>query len=499
MKKKNAGRGRGKLPRIPQTLEDAVAASNQLKQLENDYKLTQIFEQKGINNSQSVDDTALQEVNEFLQEDFGEGVYDDFVDQLSGPFNELLQDNEDLLQTNQYGYDDDYEAMGLHDIVDEEDYDTYNYDDLLTNKSINHFKEIFQRGERKRYPDDSSNAVNPFIPVPENPKLIKTKQMLAIRISEIQASAGLSDKTVLLFLELWNEYCPGLDLPIMSVGLNGKFKLDTEKYTLSDDRKYKVHCCPLGCTAYIGTNALATVCDVCGTSRFKPCTDESHSDDALAACACNPFTGGHSIRGRVPLRSFFYRPMLPLFQTMDKWARDNSNDVYNFNQTRMRDGNINDILDGNNAKSNLEDMNRIFALKKLDNPNLIEVSYVLSQFYDGGTLFNRGAKSIWPMAISILNCNPTDRMDYGIGLFMIILHDLKVGSVVENTIFTQLLIPELQLLRRGVEYSYTDDTGKKIEIFLQVRLVVHIMDTVALTKKANLYGILILITWQLNN
>jgi hypothetical protein len=487
-------RKRGKLPRVPQTLQEGIDASQKLKNLETGSKINQSFGDRGTsckNKQSSSNDAALSFVTDFLQENYGDGGDEDlgFQDQVLR--STVMEDEEDLHHKNVYGFDDDTSAMGLHEVTVDEDYECYDYNDLLNNKSISHFKQIFERSGRRRFPIDSLNPVNPSLPIPEDPKLIKTKQMLAIRLSEIQASAGLSDKTVLLFMELWNEFCPGMELPILPVGDNEKFKLDLEKYTVVDDRKYKVHCCPLGCTAYIGENALDIVCGECKTTRFRPCTDDSHYDNPLAACECNPFKGGHSIKGRIAVRSFFYRPMLPLFQSMDRWSREKNNGVYDYDVSRMRDGNINDVLDGSNPKSNLEDMHQIFNERKTLNTNLVEVSFVLSQFYDGGTLFNRSAKSIWPLAISILNCNPTDRMDYGIGLFMIILHDLKIGSEVETAIFTQLLIPELQLLRRGVEYSYLNDKGEKVEIFLQVRLVVHIMDTVALTKKAQLYGIFI--------
>jgi hypothetical protein len=486
-------RKRGKLPRVPQTEQEGIDASQKLKNLESGSKLNQSYGERGSSsnkNIQSSNDATLSFVNEFLQDDYGDGGEEDigFLDQVLR--STVLEDEEDLYNKNVYGFDDDTSAIGLHEVTVDEEFECFDYNDLLTNKSIIHFQEIFKRSGRRRFPIDSLNPVNPNLPVPEDPKLIKTKQMLAVRISEIQASAGLSDKTVLLFMEVWNEFCPGMDLPILPVGENGNFKLDLEKYTVVDDRKYKVHCCPLGCTAYIGDNALDIVCGECKTARFRPCTDDSHNENPLAACGCNPFTGGHSIKRRIALRSFFYRPMLPLFQSMDRWSRETNNGVYDYDASRMRDGNINDVLDGKNPKSNLEEMHQMFNEKKSLNANLVEVSFVLSQFYDGGTLFNRSAKSVWPLAISILNCNPTDRMDYGIGLFMIILHDLKIGSVVETAIFKQLLIPELQLLRRGVEYSYLNDKGEKVEIFLQVRLVVHIMDTVALTKKAQLYGIM---------
>jgi hypothetical protein len=481
---------RGFLPLVEQSFEQSSAAAKKLKDADNIHKFQTNYPAKGTSSNSKFPD-----IDDFLMNMESGGGDDDY----SGTVEEELPnkhtncfDAEDLHKTDAYGYDEN-DDQGLQEDIGEDDdaVDNFDFNDLLENKSLEHFKHIFRRSGLRSYPSDSDLPANPLVDNADNPDGLKTKQMLAMKLSEIQASASLSDKTMLLFLQLWNDYCPGMNLPISQIGNNGNFKSDIDKYTEADDRKFKVHCCPMGCTAYLGTHAQELFCVniKCKMARFRPCTHHSHGDDAESARVCDPFNGGHSIRGRRPYRSFFYRPMLPLFQSMDRWSRENNNGVYDtFDATRDRDGNINDVLDGHNPRKNLDEMHARFQERKLLNPNLKEVSHVMSQFYDGGTLFDRKSKSIWPLVISILNCNPADRMNYGIGLFMIILHDLPIGSVAEEAIFNQLLIPELHLLRDGVEYSYIDLNGDKVDVFLQARLVLHIMDTIALTKKAKLYG-----------
>jgi hypothetical protein len=148
-----------------------------------------------------------------------------------------------------------------------------------------------------------------------------------------------------------------------------------------------------------------------------------------------------------------------------------------------------DIMDGIQAKTHMREMGKRFLAQQALNPNLREVSLVVSQGYDGGQLFNRhNMKSVWPLVISVLNCSPNDRVVEGRGLFVVALHDLTVGTVAEKSIFSELFVPELQALGQGIVFKVVDKDGDTLEIFLQVRLIVHIMDTKALEKMAEITG-----------
>jgi len=76
----------------------------------------------------------------------------------------------------------------------------------------------------------------------------------------------------------------------------------------------------------------------------------------------------------------------------------------------------------------------------------------------------------------------------GIGLFMTALHDLSVGMKSEKELFSQCLIPELQELGRGIVFTTVNEEGKEIEVFLQARVIFHVMDTKAFEKIANVQG-----------
>ncbi len=120
--------------------------------------------------------------------------------------------------------------------------------------------------------------------------------------------------------------------------------------------------------------------------------------------------------------------------------------------------------------------------EKFPELNLMEFSFVLSVFYDGGTLYKRQSKSIWPLIITILNCNPNVRLTIGMGMFLLALHDLAVGCGAEQAIFKDLFVEELNVLGDGLIYSLTTSEGTAINVFIQARLIVHTYDTMALLK-----------------
>jgi hypothetical protein len=151
---------------------------------------------------------------------------------------------------------------------------------------------------------------------------------------------------------------------------------------------------------------------------------------------------------------------------------------------------VEDIMDSKQSCHHLDDMHRLFENMKLKpgNGDLIEASFILGEFYDGGTLFKRKAKSIWPLVLSILNCNPSIRVRPGIGMFLAFLHDLSIGSSAEQALFRNLLIPELNFLSDGTIFTFLDKDGKVVRVFLQARLIIHILDTIALQDVFNLKG-----------
>ncbi len=207
---------------------------------------------------------------------------------------------------------------------------------------------------------------------------------------------------------------------------------------------------------------------------------------------------------RTPYRSFTYRPLIPLFKELIQWSEDKGNHVYEYNPLNEMNGAfrgnngehrharfIDDILVAPTAQKNITEMNHKHdsMVNTTLNPNLLNKSFLISEFYDGGLLFKRHNKttSIWPLVMSILNCDPHDRLTPGIGMFMIALHDLSIGKPAEKAIFTQLFVPELQKLGEGLLFDISSSNGP-LQVFLQVRLILHVLDTKAYEDISELQG-----------
>jgi hypothetical protein len=77
-------------------------------------------------------------------------------------------------------------------------------------------------------------------------------------------------------------------------------------------------------------------------------------------------------------------------------------------------------------------------------------NFILSGFFDGDTFFERKSDSGWMYLIGILNCNPSDRMSLGIGLYLALLHLEKSGGDVERFFMRNVFAEELSRLEKGI-------------------------------------------------
>jgi hypothetical protein len=116
---------------------------------------------------------------------------------------------------------------------------------------------------------------------------------------------------------------------------------------------------------------------------------------------------------------------------------------------------------------------------------LHECSLIMTAFYDGVVNFKRKADSMWPLMISIANCNPSHRCKIGVGLFLGLLHNVSVGSGAEKFLIEDMFTQELVKLENGVVFTIPKQDGfEERHVFLQARLVFTHLDTRALEKVA---------------
>jgi hypothetical protein len=382
---------------------------------------------------------------------------------------------------------------------DEDDFDntdTFDFSVVNANKNVIRCMEISSKCNH--FPQDSSRSLTG-----DNDSLEDeiSKLEFVNRLMGIQSQYGMSAACMKDILTLLQQTLPNIHWPIRKLS-NGNYVVDMEDYISGTNNPHTitVDICPTGCMAYTLEQAELIKCPDCHAMRFTPCRAKSHKYDSLnigsdecavgAAAVCDPFLGPHKY-GRYAKRTMFYRSITAVVKSMIEWEYEKDVFIYNYSETRHQNDDphvVEDILDSIQAKVNVKAMHSRFLRAKAKNPNLVEVSLLFGEFYDGGPLFGRKAKSIWPLVLTILNCNPSDRMKYGIGMFVAGLHDLTVGCGAEQSLFDDYFIPELQKLRDGIFFTVKNSVGVDVEIFLQCRLIVHTLDTPALQKTAGIHG-----------
>jgi hypothetical protein len=279
----------------------------------------------------------------------------------------------------------------------------------------------------------------------------------------------------------------GLNVPVKINPRTGSQIFCWEKYLKHDSRKQFVHVCVNACCAYIGALKEAIKCPNphCKHPRFRPCCING-SGNCPNGATCDPFTTSHTLR--TPYRVMTYRSII--IKLLDLYKKSLvMTDMFTYNDTRVKeDGFITDILDGAVPQKHLEEMKLRFSDRKdqyaRDNNGAVlhELSLCLSGFYDGDKLYKRSDDSMWPFLISIMNCDPCFRTTLGLALFMVLNHNMPMGSGGEQTAMDDMLVAELEQLFDGLLFEFQTDSGEKHAVFIQARLIFFHLDTRAQDK-----------------
>lgn len=372
---------------------------------------------------------------------------------------------------------------------------------------------------------DSSRKVLKSLPKDSEDKLMinsensMTKKEFAKLYVQHEAFHGVNKVQTDALFALLAIALPDINWPtviVKSKSNTTKIKAIVDLYAPRDVRSFELHVCINGCMAFINETAYYISCTVCHHPRFLKCNQHNCKNRL-----CNPYAGGHGLKYRISNKIAYYRTIIPLLKELFQWSFNLDAPVYCVDQSKkshtaarysaktesafdkdyvgssddVHTNRVEDIADSKQACHHLNEMHAAFEkIRMLDgNDNLIEASFVLGEFYDGGTLFKRKAKSIWPLVLSILNCNPSIRVKPGIGMFMVAVHDLSLGCMAEQSLYKDLFIPELNFLFEGTIFAFDDVHGNQVRVFLQARLVIHILDTIALLDVFKLKGLHIFI------
>ncbi len=399
-----------------------------------------------VNEDQDEDNDDDDDENDYVD---GESDFEEGRGNNSETFDEGKYDSE-------YAEDRYWEADDL-DYLNEADTNSNNGCDKLVL-----FSALRYDYPPKSFPYDSDISFCTF-----SPSNI-TKQDFAFKLKHYCSNNNVTLKGLYDLLSVFHSLFGGL--------VNIPNESDFHKYLPDDKRKLIVDVCPNNCTGYFDSTEIQ--CSKCNLYRYRACTVVNCKDKK----ACNPFLP-MSHKQRIPHAMYYYRSIIVLLKELIEWSIRTDVELFNYQQPMTFK--LNDILQGVQAIRNLREMNELYLKALNKEPNLIEHSLLLSEFYDGGKLFSKKAHSVWPLFVSILNIiYPSYRSKSGIGLHLIALHLMKPGSTAEKQMFKELLIPELLHLEKGILFTVKKNNNT-IKIFLQARIMVHCLDTRALEKVAH--------------
>ena len=104
-------------------------------------------------------------------------------------------------------------------------------------------------------------------------------------------------------------------------------------------------------------------------------------------------------------------------------------------------------------------------------------------------MFKRSNESLSILNVTIINFPYQIRHTIGAGTFLVALHKSLYNDLAQKVIFRQLFSDELNILEKGFFIEGNDDVrnedGGRTHYYLQARVVMHNLDTIALNKQLN--------------
>lgn len=253
--------------------------------------------------------------------------------------------------------------------------------------------------------------------------------------------------------------------------------LETAPFTEEIETKYvKIGVCPRGCMAFVGhTECELLRCRKCEHPRFNHCTYPSCKHKEYDLCS-------HRLESKTAKKFLFYRPILPLLMELvqTKYFVEYSANALKFVQANPWNAGdtyiYSDVLSGAEAQKHVLVMHeRFLEFEKTlgGDQQAKEVSLLAAEYYDGVKMCQRMkiAKYYWPLFICFVSLPVSVRGKYGTGCFFWGFMNSKPGSNVEEFLFRDCVVPELQTLEEGVHMEYNG-----IHYYIQLRLILHVYD-----------------------
>ena len=311
----------------------------------------------------------------------------------------------------------------------------------------------------------NTGPINPLNPDEES----KIKWSNTIRSWTNQFGVAIAAENELL-VRLHEKLVPHEILPVRKAR-TGRCVSEVSKYCDADKSTLVFDMCPDSCTVFVGANSEMHNCPHCSKERFSPCGHRYCKSHLGQQCA-------HVTR-RTALNSVIYRPLtiimyqllkLPGFMKMINFKLQKPSCSEHFRYM--------DAVDGSTFREAMQEMVDNFKIKaaaagQLQRP--IPVCIVLSVFFDAAQVYKTKTSNFSPLLVGIQNLPPTHRSAIGEGIFLSSLFTGKKESGGERFLLDYCLREELRCLGEGVTLKINGRAH-----FLQVRLKLHILDTIGL-------------------
>jgi hypothetical protein len=260
-----------------------------------------------------------------------------------------------------------------------------------------------------------------------------TVQQFALALSEWAASHGHSTASTNDLLRILRDSVPRMNLPLGKKDKTPFTDKDITSNTISkyqsvDRKDFPTNVCRRECMAFRGQQfvhkyqavvdcSLLLDCAVCGDPRYTKCSHKTCVKRGTEF-TCSPFhANGHSVAYRVAMKTAFCRSIIiKLIELYCLSLMDGFHGILDYDNQRVKKaGQIIDILDGVEVQRQKQKMNKRFKQAKrgfkrqAPDLELTQCSLLLTAFYDGVVNFTRKADSMWPLMISVANCNPSHR------------------------------------------------------------------------------------------
>jgi hypothetical protein len=253
------------------------------------------------------------------------------------------------------------------------------------------------------------------------------------------------------------------------------------------------HCCPNGDHVFAGHDfheQLFCPNEKCQQqARYSICKHCSNSN-ALVCYEQQKHICLHNTKSRVPLRVVQYRPVITIVKMFLESKQAHL--FFNYFDHQQQNGKYHDIHSGSAAKKHMNEMNvqyhKHVEWLKLHHVTIIPkpCNLLISVGYDGMDFFKHRTAKTDSLVIRFLNLPPSLRTSDGIGVHTIgffaevlTKEQMRVRGPereVESFLLRKCFVDELEWLNKGV----TIETKANGKVFVQVRLISHTYDTIAL-------------------